>query len=194
MQTLLREGFSKAYSMDGGIKAWEGLVATGSQEVGMAYFSPAASREDFILLSWNLEEGTRTFYERISGTIVDPRSTQVLQELVAAEKAHQNTLRELFTSTSKETFDPAEITPGQPGGIMEGGMDVASAIAWARERELVEILELSMSLEANAYDRYVLMSRNVEDDGSREVFTVLSREEKGHLDTLTTLFEDMIAK
>jgi len=33
------EGFENVFSMEGGIRAWEGLVAEGSPEAGMAYFT-----------------------------------------------------------------------------------------------------------------------------------------------------------
>lgn len=194
MQTLSREGFGEAYNMDGGIKAWKGLVAEGVPEAGLVYFSPAHSREDFILLSWNLEEGTRTFYDRLAGIIENPVSVDILRKLVDAEEGHKATLKELHERSSKDTFDPDVVPRGEKDKIMEGGIIVASAVEWAGGKALGEILELSMSLEANAYDRYVLMSRAVEDEGSKEVFTVLSREEKVHLDKLTALFENIIAK
>ena len=52
--------------MSGGINAWNGLVAGGAYESGMAYFSAASRAEELISLSWALEEGNRFFYERVS--------------------------------------------------------------------------------------------------------------------------------
>ena len=44
--------------MEGGIRAWKGLVAEGIPEAGMAYFSPATRPEEMIALAWLLEDGS----------------------------------------------------------------------------------------------------------------------------------------
>jgi hypothetical protein len=65
---LAGAGFRKVASMEGGISAWDGLVAAGPPEAGMARFAAAASAEELIALAWYLEAGSRTFYGRIAGT------------------------------------------------------------------------------------------------------------------------------
>ena len=52
-----------------------------------------------------------------------------------------------------------------------------------------DLLEFSISLEANSYDLYTLMERKTEDPKARKVFAALSDEEKQHLDKLSALFE-----
>ncbi|NNG45889.1 MAG: sulfurtransferase, partial [Deltaproteobacteria bacterium] len=51
--------------MAGGIDAWNGLVAEGNYDAGMAYFSRASGAEELVSLSFSLEEGNRVFYERV---------------------------------------------------------------------------------------------------------------------------------
>jgi hypothetical protein len=58
---LAGEGFENVYSMEGGFRAWEGLIAEGAPEAGMAYFTAGGGPEEFIALAWVLEEGSRSF-------------------------------------------------------------------------------------------------------------------------------------
>jgi len=53
----------------------------------------------------------------------------------------------------------------------------------------VEILELAISLETNSYDLYIKMERQIEDKNSKQVFVLLSREEKEHLARLAALLD-----
>jgi rubrerythrin len=191
---LERRGFRKAYTMEGGNKAWKGLVAVGFPEVGAAYFYTSGSIADFISLSWFLEEGTRIFYLQLTEMTDDPRADELLRTLIDSEEKHKSSLRDLYGKLTGEKFE-AEGDPGRGEAIlMEGGVAVDGAVEWARDMDLKEILEFSISLEAISYDRYLHMSTVVEDNETREVLRVLSREEKEHLERLVALFEDIIAK
>lgn len=52
--------------MEGGIRAWKGMVAHGPPEAGMAYFTPAEGAEEMVGLTWALEEGSKLFYEGVA--------------------------------------------------------------------------------------------------------------------------------
>jgi rubrerythrin len=54
--------------------------------------------------------------------------------------------------------------------------------------------ELSISLEAGSYDRYLTMQEKVTDDASLRIFRTLADEEKRHLAKLTTEFEKLVYK
>jgi rubrerythrin len=84
------------------------------------------------------------------------------------------------------------VSPEKEGDVMEGGIKVSEAIEWAKGRSVAEILEFSLSLEANSYDLYVKMERQAKDKRSAEVFHLLSGEEKQHLERLSALFEKRI--
>jgi rubrerythrin len=84
------------------------------------------------------------------------------------------------------------IAPGKEDDVMEGGMLVDEALQWAKGKRTTEILELSLSLETNAYDLYLKMERRTKDQRSAEVFNVLSREEKHHLERLSSMLEKRI--
>ena len=44
--------------MEGGIRAWKGLTASGAPEAGIAYFPPESSPSELTALAWILEDGT----------------------------------------------------------------------------------------------------------------------------------------
>lgn len=71
-------------------------------------------------------------------------------------------------------------------------MRVDEALQWAKGKKTADILELSLSLETNAYDLYLNMVHRMNDQRSVQVFRVLSREEKRHLEQLGSLFEKRI--
>jgi sulfur-carrier protein adenylyltransferase/sulfurtransferase len=193
----LGAGFKEVFSMEGGIRAWKGLRAEGVPDSGMAYFSPAAKPEELMALAWFLEEGSRKFYSELAETLPDQEAKDLYSQLTDAEKHHEASLLRLY-----EEFSGKASVPGFPGSIlpagkeagdvMEGGMRVSEALQWAKGRKPEEILELSLSLETNAYDLYLKMERHVKDEHSAKVFHLLSTEEKQHLEHLSALFEKRI--
>ncbi len=182
--------------MEGGIKAWKGLVAEGAPQSGMAYFSPATKPEELIALAWFLEDGSRKFYSELVSTLTDKEAEDLYQELAKAEEHHQVSLLELYEEYSGQAPDPgfpgSVIPRGKEDDVMEGGMLVGEALRWAKEKGTTDILELSMSLETNAYDLYLKMGREMKDQRSARVFNLLSGEEKQHLERLNSLLEKRI--
>ena len=173
--------------MTGGINAWNGLVAEGAYEAGLAYFAPAARAEEMISLSFALEEGNRVFYERISQDLKEEEAASIFRSMGQAEERHKETLRELHARVSGKSGNPAHLEGMESGRFLEGGAPLKETLEWAKGKTLEEILELAIAMEANALDRYIKMGRSVADDRSREVFLSLSREEQIHLERITSL-------
>jgi rubrerythrin len=190
---LVDNGFSEVFNMSGGIREWEGLSAQGVPESGMAFFSPASNPEELIGLAWTLEEGSRRFYSLLSGALDDAESRKLFLDLAAAENHHKTSLINLYRMLSGREpaadFPQGIIQMEVPGDIMEGGMRISKAMEWLKGKGSDVALELAISLEANAYDLSVKMSRRMEDEKSRKVFDVLAAEEKTHLEKLGKLLE-----
>lgn len=186
-------GFANATSMEGGIKAWQGLTAEGSPEAGMAHFTPAADAGDLIGLAWLLEEGSRTFYASVAAMRQSPEAARLFNSLATAEQHHKETLRQLYRSIAgKEagTDFPLGLPVAQGiDGRMEGNVRVAEALDWARGRSEQELLELSMALETDSYDLYIKMERSVPGEAARTVFARLVDEEKAHLARMAALLD-----
>jgi rubrerythrin len=194
--TLSSAGFNEAYSMQGGINAWKGLVAEGAPESGMAYFSPATKPEELIALAWLLEDGSLKFYSELAAIMKDQEAKNLFKDLFAAEGRHQASLLELYKElsglTSTSGFPGSVISLEKEGDVMEGGLRLSEVLPWTKGKSVIEILELSISSETNAYDLYVKMERQMKDQRSAQVFHVLSGEEKQHLERLSSLLEGKI--
>jgi len=194
--TLSSAGFKEVYSMQGGIRAWKGLVAEGAPESGMAYFSSATRAEELITLAWWLEGGSRQFYSDLAAVMRDQEAKNLFKDLTAAEENHQTSLLRLYQDLSglisESGFPGSVMSPEREGDVMEGGIRVSEAIEWAKGKSVTEILEFSLSSETNSYDLYVKMEHQLKDQRSAQVFHRLSGEEKQHLERLSALFEKRI--
>lgn len=173
--------------MQGGIRAWEGLVAEGPPESGMAYFGDASKPDELVRLAWLLEEGSRQFYLRLDAFLKDEEARQLFQSLARAEENHEKTLGELYKTFSGNSAIEGNL-PIEKDQLMEGGVSVDESLVWARDKELHSILEFAISLETNAYDLYIKMGRRFEGDAGK-VFSLLVEEEKKHLGRLAALLE-----
>lgn len=193
---LANAGFKDVHSMKGGIREWEGLVAEGVPEADLTWFSAARTPEEYIALAWLLEEGTRVFYAELSEQVRDREAASLFTEMAAEEIRHKAMLVALYEGFSgKPAGDdfPEGAVPERPlEPYMEGGMRVEEALEWTRGRHVRDILELAIALEATAYDRYLLLRRELEDEHARRVFEVLSDEERRHLMRLTRLFDHFV--
>ena len=178
--------------MEGGIRAWHGLVAEGIPEAGMAYFSPATRPEEMVALAWLLEDGSLKFYESLAKMTEEQEARGLFQNLKRSEENHKATLWKIYEEISGKAPPPefpyTVISKEPKGDVMEGGMLLSEALKWSKGKPLKDILELSMSLETNSYDLYLKMERKVEGRNAKQVFKTLSEEEKDHLQRLTSLF------
>jgi rubrerythrin len=179
--------------MSGGLHAWKGLRAEGVPEAGIPYFSETDSPGDLIRLAWMLEEGSRRFYSEVSRMLDDSEAVKLFQNLTIAEEHHKaslvNAYNELTENSNAEDNYSAFFEAGAESNIMEGGIHVSEALKWVRSKSLRDTLELAISLEANAYDLYIKMERRMQDSNSKRVFSILTDEEKKHLEQMTALLE-----
>lgn len=193
---LAGEGFPKIYNMDGGIRAWNGFIAEGVPDAGMAYFGSATGPDELIGLAWKLENGSRKFYILLCDLIDDDDARYLFEKLEQAEERHESALTQLFTevtgSKPDDLFPESVLSADMPDDIMEGGIRLEQARQWARGKDVQEILEFSMSLETNAYDLYIKMARTRDNDQSQRIFDMLARDEQNHLAQLAGLLEEKL--
>jgi rubrerythrin len=183
--------------MEGGIRAWKGMVAHGLPEAGMAYFSPAANGEEIVGLAWALEEGSKMFYQGASKYFADDLEAQKMFEwLVSAEKSHEKHLLvtyETLTGTQPDfTKLRAKFSDNLKGAVMEGGVPLKEGLEWIKDKGVSESLQLAMAMEVNAYDLYIKMSKAIDDKQAQEIFEKLSEEEQVHLEKLADLLDTRV--
>lgn len=184
---LTRSGFEQVHNI-GGITEWNGLVASGAPEAGMAVFDAARKPEEYVALAWLMEEGARLFYLELS-----PRFTELkemFETMAAGEERHRDQLAALHRELSGQ--------PGQPAldgaeELMEGGIDRQAALAWANKSAAVDVLEFAAAMEANAHDRYIHVGRAVGGAVER-AFLELAQAEKVHLGQLMQAFGERLGQ
>ena len=57
-------------------------------------------------------------------------------------------------------------------------------LAWADGKQAIDVLELSVAMEVNAYDLYLKVGQSLEEQESKAILLSLAQEEKVHLDRL----------
>jgi rubrerythrin len=171
-------------------------MAEGAPKSGMPYFSPATRPEELMALAWYLEEGSQKFYSEVAQMVEDREGKDLFQGLAAEEERHKASLLQLYREfsgvTSDQGFPGSVISSGRKGDVMEGGMSVRDVLKWAKGKKLIDILELSLSLETHSYDLCLKMGRQVKDQRSGEVFQVLAKETKEHLKRLSSFLEKRV--
>ena len=75
---------------------------------------------------------------------------------------------------------------------MAGCVNVPEAVKWSRDKGSPEILDLMMALEANTFDLYLKLGRQVPSERASSIFMELSNEESRHLEKLASIFEKTI--
>lgn len=195
---LARAGFAEVYDMEGGIRAWRGGVVDGLPEAGMLWFGSATSVQEILAIAWLMEEGTRLFFLEIAAVRDGEEAAMLFRTLAAAEHQHGKAVLKLYGEFSGN--EPGADFPSRIWNLlpeeqfMEGGMRLAEALSWAEKRDIKDILELAISLESSAYDRFSHMRERFEDEKVRSIFNLLAAEEKVHLESLTRLFEKRLGR
>lgn len=183
---LKQSGFENAFNI-GGFMQWKGLAATGAPEAGMAIFDSAREPEAYIALAREMEEGARLFYRALAERFGE--LAQMFGDMAAGEERHRDLLTELYRKFAGKDADQ---NAGEVTGLMEGGIDRANAIAWAKESQVVDVLEFAAAMEANAHDRYIHVGRAV-GGATEDAFIELAEAEKFHLNQLLRAFERRLA-
>lgn len=192
---LMNAGFKEVYSMSGGINAWEGLVAVNEPELNAAWFDPSHSPEEHIALAWLLEDGTRQFYAAQADAGHKPDDTEFFRRMAKVEEQHKESLMNLFSGIrgSSGELPPAVLKERNAQTVMEGGVTLDQALKWVQGKSVQEVLELAISFESNALDRYMLLYNNISEPKSREVFLRLADQERQHLRQLSDRLDHLLA-
>src|SRR5664279_1282794 len=169
---LLSDGFSKVYSMDGGITAWNGQVATGSYNEGLSMLEGRETAEELISLAMALEEGSRMFYVNVEELTLDTEAKNVLKTIAEAEEKHKTQILQAYKLITGENLTNDILNREPLRGIMEGGVRIDEVVSFLKgpDKTLLDILEVSMQLEINSLDLYIKILRTIEDAGAKKVF------------------------
>jgi rubrerythrin len=173
--------------MEGGIKAWQGVVATGAYEVGLFLLDDIEDQSDLIRIAWALEDASRAFYVAARERFPEEAFRTTIDALIGAEERHRERLADAYVRLRPKR--PLE--PSAAQGRMEGIVTLDDALAWLRapERTLIEVLEASMQIEANSLDFYLKTIERAGDEDVKRVLRWVEKEERAHLTRLAALLD-----
>ncbi|MCI4626300.1 MAG: hypothetical protein L3V56_10105 [Candidatus Magnetoovum sp. WYHC-5] len=193
---LIGMKFKDVYTMEGGINAWNGLKATGQPEIRMLVFPQGASLSELIAIAYSMEEGSKRFYSGVRDLISETKGKDIFAELIKAEDKHKESIVRFYGEVLNKalSFDEFEQLVAtelniKSGSIMESGLSVDDTLLWARGHSLSDILDISMSFEANSYEVYLLMAQKAQNDINRSFFMNIANEELSHLRKMATLID-----
>lgn len=179
-QLIADERDSEVYTIDGGIMAWNGLVATGDVETCMVITGGFQKPEEFISLAYTLEDGSERFYLRVSEIFSDKKAVELFKNLSNVEENHKKRISERILGI---TIDQRFID------YMEGCIKISEAIDRIfGKKDLRDALEYSMQIETNSLDVYMKILREVEK--ADELFKDIIDDEKAHLKKLGELLSE----
>ncbi|MCF8116754.1 MAG: hypothetical protein K9K33_10155 [Desulfarculaceae bacterium] len=192
-QFLQGQGFSEVYNLSGGIKAWDGQVATGPESWGMELADPGDSPGQAIASAYGLELGLQACYQALADQAQDQALRELYQRLAGFEDKHMERLQDAFGKLEPGLRQGVELSDDGRSVRMEGGWDVDQFVAHHREQtqDPAEVVMMAMGLETQAMDLYLRLAQRMELASSQKVFQELGGEELEHLRYLGKMPEEM---
>jgi rubrerythrin len=190
---LAGKGFNQVINVSGGIKAWEDPVAFGSEELGLDLLTGNESIEETLIIAYSLEAGLQDFYVTMIDKVDADEVKSLFRKLSDIEVIHQNRiLKEYVLITGKE-IDRDTFESEQVEKAVEGGLTTDEYIRLFKPdlNVLSDIVDLAMSIEAQALDLYTRVANRSTDERSRGALNKIAEEERVHLEQLATLMDTL---
>jgi rhodanese-related sulfurtransferase/rubrerythrin len=191
-QMLAGKGFDDIYNLSGGIKAWNGEVALLGEEKGLDLFSGNETPEEALVVAYSLEEGLGDFYITMGERVNNEDAKKLFQQLSEIEVRHQDRIFKEYGIISGGSMTRQEFEEKIVKGAIEGGLTTEeySNLFQPDWESVSDIIDIAMSIEAQALDLYTRASNKVKDSRSKEQLTQIANEERAHL----TMLGEMIPK
>lgn len=193
-QLLSGQGFKDIINVSGGFNAWTSQAAFLSREKGLALFEGVASVENALAVAYSLEAGLKDFYDTMADKVNDEAAGQLFQQLSQIEVKHQDRILKLYTeitgkSVTRRTFEARQVPE-----VLEGGLTTEeyANLLMPSTDTVSEIIELAMSIEAQALDLYLRASQKTLTQAGKNALMQIANEEKTHLARLGRLMEETV--
>jgi len=188
-------GFKEVYNLKGGMMAWDGLQASGPQELNMDLVRGDESPAEMVRLSYSLENGLQRFYGNIQKRMKIEAIENLFMKLAQIEENHKKRLRDLYGTIEPSGQDLESLGSDAGEGKMEGGFNIE---AFTQQNEPFldtphRVIDLAMMLETQALDLYLRFSQKTENKDTKAVLFKLADEEKAHLALLGDWLEKKTA-
>jgi len=193
-QLLSGLGFKKVYNLQGGIKAWQGLKASGPKELNLEQIHGDETPSEMIALAYGMEMGLGIVYRHMMERSEDSELQNLLAALADIENRHKERLLEILAEVDSPITDPDAYEASIRPSVLEGGFGLNDFI---KENEASfnsrqGVLDLAMMLETQALDLYLRFAEKSQDRRTQKVLFSIADEEKAHLTSLGALLDQKI--
>lgn len=193
-QLLSGQGFSNVINVAGGFNAWTNEVAFLGEEKGLALFDGVTSVENALAVAYSLEEGLKEFYDSMASRVDSAPARQLFHQLSQIEVKHQDRILAQYAEITGEPVNRDTFEAQQVPEVLEGGLsteEYANLLMPAYDT-LPDIIELAMSIEAQALDLYLRASQKARNEAGKKALIQIADEEKTHLARLGELMEEVL--
>lgn len=195
-QMLSGKGFKKILNLTGGIKAWNGKKALFGEEKGLELFTGTESLEEILTIAYGLELGLEEFYQSMVETAKNNLVENLFEKLSRIEVTHMDRIFREYKKVTGSTVSQEEYASQEVAYMSEGGMSTKEYIDFFKpDRESPEgVIDMAMSIEAQALDLYFRASERIEPDESKTFLAQMADEERNHLKKLGDLMDTILSE
>jgi rhodanese-related sulfurtransferase/rubrerythrin len=191
-QYLLSQDFKEVYNLSGGIKAWHGEKASGPETTGFELLLGSVEFADAYSLAYAMEDELQKFYQGMADSFNQGSEQQKLfSRLVVFEEKHKEYLVQYCEKMNKDDCSIQQ-PPVSTGRILEGGYNLKNLNEAGFDTSLSSIIDMAMTMEAQAMDLYSRLSRTSESRQVGPFFLHLADEEKQHLSFLSRQLDEIL--
>ena len=181
------------YTLVGGLLAWDGQKIADFPRVQV--FDQARSLPEMLLTAMDLEKGAYRYYHAILERFGPLSFGSVIEHLAQAEEAHARMIYALWELDQANPQPFETLFDGLPGDILEGGETFEDALEHLKALPSdngIHILELSLSIEYQAYDLYRSLAERTADVSTRDKLLTIAQAEKSHMRQLQQALADSV--
>jgi rubrerythrin len=179
-------GFKEVYSLQGGIKAWQGLKAVGPVELHLDLISGDESPAEMIEIALGMEKGLQNFYGAVGEGIKDEELLSLLKKLGEIEARHGEMLLVEYGKITGMDSGSLHSPDDRSLQILEGGFQFSEFLSRNRAvmQDAAGVLDVAMMLETQALDLYLRFGMKIAEESTRTILYNIADEEKNHLSAL----------
>ncbi len=192
-QMLAGNGFENVYNISGGFKTWKGKAAVGKEDLGLELFTGDESPEKTLVVAYSLEAGLGDFYTSMIPRVKNKDAQNIFQKLSEIEIKHQDRIFNEYIRLSRKPLSREAFEENMVHTAVEGGLTTEEYTNLFQPdwESLSDIIELAMSIEAQALDLYLRAAHRSPNPESRKVLVQIGDEERAHLKQLGKLMETL---
>ena len=190
---LAGKGFDNVYNVTGGFKGWKSEAAFGKEELGLELFTGDESPEKTLVVAYSLEAGLRDFYLSMITKVKNNDTKDLFQKLSEIEVKHQDRIFNEYITITGKSVDREEFEKRTVSKEIEGGLTTEEYMNLFQPdlESMEDIIELAMSIEAQALDLYMRAADRTSNPQSKKMLTQIAEEERAHLAQLGKLMESI---